>query len=513
MTETQNWDVICVGSGITSLAFASEILRLHPHLKVLVLEKHSVAGGYASEFLRPKLNSRFDCSLHKLSGMGANGNLRRTLVEMGIENSLDLHYEEVLFEASTAGSTFSVSSAPDQAQLDLIKEFPAEEAGIRAFFRDVETHGRNLYMQFRTLLGDFTPDMEQLRYAHKNLKQLSVLDGIRQHVSDPRLLEMLALPVLYIGGYPEEVSYPYFLHIVYACQFMQCAYVKGGSQHLSNALVDKIREQHGTVLLSTRVDQIILDESHELAIGVRSKERVFYGKHIVVNSAPDYAVNNLFGEAPGFDEIRETLDKLIPANSTTTAYIVTDVPPQTLGLDAGETWLVSDQVHELPQMRTLARDIPGDADLAERAYWEHSTIEVTNYQLLDSTGGNVILINTLDDIRHWPRRKTQEYREKKKKALSVLLERLYLHKPSLRGHVIYQEISSPHTYVRYTNNTNGSGYGARVTTHQSGHGFQYKFPVRNVSFMSAWVAGSGYEAGIGYASLKAKGFHHFYSGA
>jgi all-trans-retinol 13,14-reductase len=510
MIAGEHWDVICVGSGITSLAFACELLRLYPRLKVLVLEKHSVAGGYASEFSRPKFNSRFDCSLHKLSGMGPLGNLRKTLDEMGVLDCLEFTYEKVFFEASFSDAKFSISSASEQAQLDLIAVFPLEASGIRAFFREVEVHGRNLYMQFRAMLGEFQPNIEELRYAHKNLRALSVLDGIRRHVSDPDLIEILAMPVQYVGGFSEEVSYPYFLHIVYACQFMQCAYVKGGAQRLSNLLVKNIQDRGGRVMLDSRVERVLLDDAEVRAVGVETKSGKFSANHVVVNAAPSYALDNLFSGYASLAGIRENLRNLQPANATTTIYLVTDVPPEELGFDRSETWIISEEVNHLPEYRALSRRDPSDAAKAEYAYWENSTIEVTNYHSLDPNGGHVLLINTLDDIGHWPERKTNEYRSKKKKALSVLLNRLYDHKPGLQGHVIYSEVSSPRTCLRYTNNSAGSGYGARVSSDQAGHGFHYRFPVTNVSFMSAWVAGSGYEAGIGYASIKAKGFHHYY---
>jgi all-trans-retinol 13,14-reductase len=511
MTAVEKWDVICIGSGITSLAFAAEILRLYPHLKVLILEKHSVVGGYASEFVRPKIGSRFDCSLHKLSGMGIDGNLRRTLAEMGADSGLELRFEEDLFEASLADRRFIVAGNPDQAMRELIASFPHEEQGIRGFFSDVAIHGRNLYMQFRTMLGEFNPDMAQLRYAHKHLRPLSTLQGIRRHVSDPVLIELLAMPIQYIGSFPEEVSYPYFLHIVYACHNMQCAYVKGGSQHLSNTLVRLIESRGGMVMLNARVEQVLLDDDRRAAIGVRTRAQSFFGNHVVVNASPEYALNQLMAEYSALDDVRGVVDKLLPANATTTIYLTTDVPPEDVGLTAAETWIISERIDELVELRKQARSDPGNAALNESAYWHHSTIEVTNYHRLDSTGGNVVIVNTLDDIRQWPQRKTPEYRNKKKQALEVLMERLYRHKPELRGHVTYTEVSTPRTYLRYTNNTGGSGYGARVTMEQSGHGFHHRFPVSNMTFMSAWIAGSGYEAGIGYAALKAKGFRHVYA--
>ena len=55
-----------------------------------------------------------------------------------------------------------------------------------------------------------------------------------------------------------------------------------------------------------------------------------------------------------------------------------------------------------------------------------------------------------------------------------------------------------------TNNTDGSGYGAMVSTDLSGHVFHHGFPVQGVQFLSAWVAGPSYEAAFGYAEMKAR---------
>ena len=75
MTLRKDWDFICVGAGITSQAFAAEAVSRRPGVRALVLEKHQVAGGYASQFIRPLQQAVFDCSLHKLSGMRPGGNL------------------------------------------------------------------------------------------------------------------------------------------------------------------------------------------------------------------------------------------------------------------------------------------------------------------------------------------------------------------------------------------------------------------------------------------------------
>ena len=75
MDAGSRWDAICVGAGITSLAFGAQVVKRHPGARILVIDKHGVPGGYATVFQRPKAGAAFDCSLHKLSGMGEGGTI------------------------------------------------------------------------------------------------------------------------------------------------------------------------------------------------------------------------------------------------------------------------------------------------------------------------------------------------------------------------------------------------------------------------------------------------------
>jgi phytoene dehydrogenase-like protein len=151
--------------------------------------------------------------------------------------------------------------------------------------------------------------------------------------------------------------------------------------------------------------------------------------------------------------------------------------------------------------RERARLTPDNAELSEAAYWAQSTVEVTNYHALDPDGGHVIVINALDTLRHWPERKTEAYRAKKARARDVLIARFQRAFPSIEGHVRYTEVSSPRTYQRYTNNTDGSGYGALVPPATRARQRSQRFPVDNVRFISQWTSGGGYEATIGYGAM------------
>lgn len=496
------WDLICVGSGISTLTYAAMMTRKNPALRVLVLEQHNVAGGYSSEFRRPKQAARFDCSLHKLTGMGEGGNLRVLFGELGLDGVVNLRFSPAWFDVK-CDKDLLLESDPEKVHAAVLARFPHEKSGLDQYFGEIALHGRNSYMQFEILLGQFEANFKDLRYAHKHFKKTSVLDALKERFSDPRLIEILSLPAIYIGAFPEQCAYLYYLHVVYASLHRRSAYIKGGSQYLSNLLVQQIVQRNGKLMLNVEVEKVLVDEQTQEARGVITDKGTFLGKSVLINAAPLYAVRNFFAPSPELESCASRLDAQAPANSTTTIYLVLRDSPQNVGLPHAESMVLSDDPQAARRLREAARSDPSNPDLAEAAYWHNSSFEVTNYHVLDETGGKVVIVNALDDIRHWPERKTPEYRAKKNRAAYVLLTRLYAVCPELERHVAYVEVSSPRTYQRYTNNTAGSGYGALVSPDATPSLINNNFPVRNVTFLSAWVSGSGYEATMGYSRMLA----------
>ena len=208
MEGASRWDAICVGAGITSLAFGAQVVKRHPGARILVIDKHGVAGGYATVFQRPKAGAAFDCSLHKLSGMGDGGNLRRIFADLGLDKELGLKIPADYFEACLPGGAIRFGNGVDSFRQALLERFPHERAGLHRFFDEVAIHGRNGYHQFQMMDGTFEPDFAQLRHAHKHLKHVTVADALAERVDDPWLREILAATGIYVGGFPEDLGYP-----------------------------------------------------------------------------------------------------------------------------------------------------------------------------------------------------------------------------------------------------------------------------------------------------------------
>jgi all-trans-retinol 13,14-reductase len=493
------WDVICVGSGITALAFGAQMARRHPGRKVLILEKHSVPGGYATAFARR--TARFDCSLHKLSGLDNGGNLGRIFRDLRLGDDLELTRSEAHFDAFHGGELLPLSSASYAGfKARLLGRFPHERAGLERFFREVEVHGKNGYYQFEILKGTYAPELEDLRYSRKHLKPFTVAEAFAARFADPLLREALAAPCVYVGGFPEDVGYPYYLHLLYATLVCGNSYVRGGSQALSDALVRRVREAGGEVRLRTEVVRVLLDGGRPC--GVETTAGTFLGRQVYLNTAPHFALERLLPPLPELGPVKGKLAALRPSYSTTTVYLETDAPPEALGLTASELMVLSPGLDAGAAGRARWQASGEEAD-AEEAFWRGGPLEATNYHRLDPGGGRVVCVNVLDSMDHWPARRTPEYKRKKARARDALLGRLYEAVPGLRGHVTYAEAASPHTYERYTFNHRGAGYGALVGKDARAHLFHYDFPLKGVHFLSAWVAGPTYEAAFGYAEMMA----------
>lgn len=499
---SDEFDVVCIGSGIAALSYALARLIRAPGTRLLIVEKHRIPGGYATGFFRPRLASHFEVSLHKLTGMGPRGNLRATLDRLGVLAGLDLVFPDTVFTARQKGCAITVPASAESARKVLLERFPHCATGLQTVFEEIGSYGFDAYMQFQTLSGEYEPDIRRLRYAHARLKTLSVAAALRERIADPLLREVLSLPAIYVGAFAEQISYLYFLHVWYAVLFAQSAYPRGGAMALTAAFVARIRQLGGEVLMRAEARKILVDRETLAVRGVVTDAGGFAAKEIVVNAAPRYALEQLIDrDLPGVEAPAAAVAAQQPASATTTLYLVLDAPPFDYGISECEYMLAAEDFEAAQRSRDAARAAPADEISNERAYWHDSAIEVTNYHRLDPAQGYVVVVNALDAIHHWPMRKTPAYREKKARARQVLLDRLIAAFPALEGHVSYVEVATPRTCLRYTHNTDGSGYGAIAAPSDGTRAPSRRLPIRNLQFISHWTSGSGYEASIGYGAL------------
>jgi phytoene dehydrogenase-like protein len=230
------FDMIVIGSGLGGLTAGS--LAAKRGKKILVLEKHSVVGGYAQNFRRGEFI--FDVSLHAIGGIRSSG-FSGILKELEIEKKIDFLPQKNLFRTILPNIDITLPSGNSEAiQKILIEHFPKERFGIRAFFvalRQILHEDRIFFSKWRWLSVLFGPITMPITILSEFLSTETVL---RLFFRDKTLKAIISQLWEYFGLPPERLQAQYFLPPMSGF-FIDGAYsIRGGSQNLSNALRDII---------------------------------------------------------------------------------------------------------------------------------------------------------------------------------------------------------------------------------------------------------------------------------
>lgn len=82
-----NYDVIIIGAGMGGLTAGALLAK--DGLKTLVIEKHSIPGGYATSFKRKDF--WFDSVLDAISGCHNGGWIWQAVKRLGLEKEIELY--------------------------------------------------------------------------------------------------------------------------------------------------------------------------------------------------------------------------------------------------------------------------------------------------------------------------------------------------------------------------------------------------------------------------------------
>ncbi len=136
MTANTRYDAIVIGSGIGGLTAAS-ILATLGRKRVLVLERHSVLGGFTHEFRRPG-GRRWDAGVHYVGDLheGAMGRAVFDYASRGRRrwSRIAEPFERFVYP----DFTFEVHGDEKRYRADLVARFPEERGAIERYFRDLK---------------------------------------------------------------------------------------------------------------------------------------------------------------------------------------------------------------------------------------------------------------------------------------------------------------------------------------------------------------------------------------
>ncbi|MFD1586342.1 phytoene desaturase family protein [Halorientalis brevis] len=483
-------DTIVVGAGLGGLTAGAKLATAGQD--VLVLEKHTIPGGYATTFQRGECE--FEVSLHEIDGLDEGDAKREVFAELGVFDAVE--FEPVPnYRVRHGDGDVTLPHGREAMEAALVEAFPEEAAGIERFF-DVVCRIREEISEFpmsggslRTLLTAPFTSPTLLRYRKTTLGEF--LDSL---VDDERLKLLLSFNYAYYNDDPYTLALPFFA----AGQGSYLAggghYVKGGSQALSDHLASVVEDAGGSVELGRLVTDILVEDGR--ATGVRHEKtntgtdaRTDRARTVVANGAIPNVAEHLLPDPHGAD-LHAEIGDFERGPSLTTLYLAFETPLCELGNDHYSTFVVDESVDALSETATNSHASFGRRSFA---FVDYSQVAADLAPEGQSTG----TVATLDEWDNWAGLTDEEYRQKKAHVKDVLLRRLDEQIPGAADAVAHAELATPKTMHRYTRNPGGAVYGFAQTPSQSLLNRQIRAPVSDLYFASAWsFPGGGFSGAI-----------------
>ena len=507
------YDAIVIGSGLGGLTAGA--LFTHAGYRVLVLEQNARFGGAATTYHRGALT--IEASLHETTDP------RKTVDPKGeIFEALGL-YEDVEFvpvgdfyevRCPLIGEPLTIPHGVEALCGRLTERFPAESESIRRFLQQVDSIGRatqflnekhdgswwlshgaelpfRLWSVFRDM-GSTLSNVLERYFGENEAIKFALAANLPYYSDDPDQMWWLAYAVAQGGFFHGGGNY-----------------IKGGSQVLSDRLVEQIRRGGGGALAEQTVVEILLGKQGEVA-GARYRPRgggedtVVDAPVVFANAAP-HAVQHMLPEGER-DEFMAPYHSRPLSTSLFSISLGVDRRPSELGLSTYSTLLIPAWMNRLSDFKRCApllADMPRDRVPA---------LGVVDYSRIESglTDGGPFPLNVVgvDRFGNWEGLSEGVYRAKKGAWLDAIIERLEQEWPGIAKAVVHKDIATARTMREYLNTPEGAIYGFAPNVPErlplSGPPRKPKTSVRGLWLASAYAGFGGFSGAMGAGAAAAK---------
>ncbi|MFA9391518.1 MAG: phytoene desaturase family protein [Prolixibacteraceae bacterium] len=464
------YDVIIIGAGLGGLIAGAKLAK--EGKKVMLVEQHDRPGGCATNFKRKEFT--MEVGLHEMDGLHARDMKTRIFRDLGVLDHVEFIKLPEFYHFVNGRQEVTISHQPEEVQEKLISLFPEEEEGIKAYFFqliNIKKIIKESGDQPEKTLGEFMDSIIQ----NEDLK-LILLGNLGYFHDDPYSLSLTYYSVAQNSYYEGGGNF-----------------IQGGSQVLSNYLMDFISNNEGTVLLNHLVKEFIVED--DTAVGIRYQSiknkqqdlQLAHANSIVANASIPIIASQMLPNNIG-EIVLKNMEGLEPAASLLTVYFGFNKKLKDIGHHYYSTFIYDESVKNMASIQPN-----NHAGFNERSF------TFVDYSQIDSRlapeGKAVGAVCCIDYTSDWENLDQQAYLQKKEAAAQAFISRLEKLIPGFRNAVEYYEVGTAKTVERYTLNPNGAVYGFAQTPKRVKT--VVNIPVKNLYFASAWTqTGGGFSGAI-----------------
>lgn len=474
------YDAVVIGAGNGGLTAALTLAKAGR--KILLLERHNVPGGCATSFVRGRFE--FEVALHQLSGLGSEtrpGPLRAILTEMGVVDKLSFVEMQDLYRVTYPGLVDLTLKAEREAVIETLQQrFPKERDAIVRFFDLV--YGFSLQLVQGVFFRDPQISREKyplyFQYAFRNTQE--VLD---EHFADPLLKAILSIYWGYVGVPPSRLPFGDLAVILWAYIEFKPYHLKGGSQALSNALLDTFLQLGGEVRFNCAAGKILVEDGAVKGVVTEHGDRIDT-RYVVSNASMLQTYIDLMDPEEVPDSQFEYFRSKTIGPSAFTIYLGLDCEPAELGIKEATNFILTttDMNRAFELWKTL-----------EPQKWALFTCYDVPDPDFSPPGACQAALVSLQYADPWYRVPPAQYTETKYRYAEELLklaEKLF---PNLRSHIEEAEVASPLTHLRYLGHPGGAIYGFDQYAKDSPYFRSDKSSIQGLYHAGAWAAGGGFQ--------------------
>ena len=478
-----SYDAIVIGAGNGGLTAAATLAQ--KGLKVMLLERHNIPGGAATSFCRGRFE--FEVALHQLSGLGTPekpGLLRMALDKLGIMDDLEFVEIADLYHVATPdGFNITLKTDRDETIAALIDKFPREKDAIRKYFDLMASYANDMIGAF--IFRDPEPSRDKYpdlyKYALQNSK-----DILDEYFSDPLLKAVLSVLWGYIGVPPTRLAFAYLSMVLFQYMEFKPFHIKGGSQALSNAILNKFLTTGGAARFNCGAKKIVVEDGKVKGVATADGDEIRCD-HVISNASPIATYNHLMNPEQVPEDALVEMKSRNLSSSAFTMFIGFDCEPDQLGITESTNFLmdstdISDGI--LDRMNRLA---------IEDELMVFSCYDVSDPQFSPpgTCQANVV---TLKYGEPWLRIPPRQYNDVKFRCADAMLERIEAIFPGARNHIEEIEIGTPLTHMRYLGHPLGAIYGYEMLTKDALFFQPSRYSaIEGLFFAGGWAGDNGFE--------------------